>query len=188
MDSNNQPNIIGNTVEVHFISFGNKTAMGKVDTGATTSCLHATNISVNKGQNTVSFYSDVISNNLVTLDLAGVQEVRSADAGGENRPLVRFDIEINGKFLKDAAFNLNDRSNMDTEILIGQNVLQAGDFQIDVSKDEEPEQTQPVAPQTNSALENEDVRAALELLAESNVTMADILKFYRTRAAESVSI
>jgi len=183
--SDNSPNIIGNDVEVRFVSVGNKSAEGKVDTGATTSCLHATNVSVNQDHNTVSFNSPVLSDNVVTMDLAGTQDVGSADGGNNKRALVKFDIEINGVPIQGATFNLNDRSNMDTMVLIGQNVLKAGNFQIDVNKDSAPERAEPI--QSESTLDNPRVREALQILAENDVSMADIIKYYRTVAASSIT-
>ena len=52
-----QPNVIGNHATVTFAFAGNKQLMGKIDTGATTSSLHATNIKTNGSQ--VSFVCDV---------------------------------------------------------------------------------------------------------------------------------
>jgi hypothetical protein len=77
---------------------------------------------------------------------------------------------------------------MDSMVLIGQNILKAGNFQVDVNKDSEkdvaPEQAEQV--QSSQALENEQVRAALQVLAESNVSVADIIKYFRTVAASNI--
>lgn len=124
---------IGNEVEVTFVSLGNRSLMGKVDTGATTSSLHATNIRVSGDR--VAFICPDISNNSITMELHGAQEVHSADGGGQKRPMVKFDVVINGQNMRGVVFNLNDRSNMDDPVLIGQNILQAGNFIIDVNQD-----------------------------------------------------
>ena len=129
--------VIGNEVEVNFTSLGNRSLMGKVDTGATTSSLHATNIKV--AGNRVTFVCEHLSNNAITMELSGAQEVHSADGGGQQRPIVKFNIDIAGKAMSGVAFNLNDRSNMDDPVLIGQNILQAGGFIIDVNKEEQPD-------------------------------------------------
>ena len=131
-----QQRVIGNEVNVTFVSLSNRKLLGKVDTGATTSSLHATNIHVDG--NRVSFVCPDISSNSITMELAGSQEVHSADGGGQARPIVKFDIQVNGQSMSGVSFNLNDRSNMDDPVLIGQNVLQAGGFIIDVNQDQQP--------------------------------------------------
>jgi hypothetical protein len=167
---------LGNDVEVRFSSVGNKTTHGKVDTGATTSSLHATHISVNKERNSVSFSSAAISDNVVTMELEGGQAVHSADGGEQARPTVKFDIEINGTPIQGALFNLNDRSNMDTMVLIGQNVLKAGNFVIDVNKDVAPERVEQVR---NEAVDkNSQIVEALQILHDNNITLSEIVTYY----------
>lgn len=174
--------VLGNTAQVQFVSLGNRTVEGKVDTGATTSSLHATNISVNEQQRKVSFRSEELSENLITLDLAGVQEVHSADGGGKSRPIVEMDVTINGTSLRSVSFNLNDRSNMDAMVLIGQNILQAGKFTIDPSKGTEQTQDAP----TNYAPNESAILNAIEALVENGVTLADIVKYLHTAAVNRI--
>ena len=175
--STEQSHTIGNEVEVHFTSVGNRTATGKVDTGATTSSLHASDITINQERNSVTFKCDVLSDNMITMELAGAQEVHSADGGGNTRPTVKFDIEINGTPIQGAVFNLNDRSNMDVAILIGQNVLKAGDFTIDVNKDEAPERVEQVQGEAVKSKEDRIVEA-LQILYNNNVTLAEIAEHF----------
>lgn len=175
---------LGNDVKVRFTSVGNKTTHGKVDTGATTSSLHATNVTVNKERNSVTFNSPAISNNVITMELAGGQEVHSADGGGQARPTVKFDVEINGTPIQGALFNLNDRSNMDTMVLIGQNILKAGNFIIDVNKDEAPERVEQV--QGESIVppikdKGQTIREALQLLYDNNVTLSEMVEYYSSK-------
>lgn len=184
IESGDTGSVLGNTVTVEFVAFGNRAAEGKVDTGATTSSLHATKIAVNEQRNTVTFHSPALSDNMVTLDLKGVQEVHSADAGGQPRPVVSLDVVIDGKQINDASFNLNDRGNMDTEILIGQNILKAGQFVIDPNKD--GEQTTTTEPDTVVPRNEEAIVQALEVLAENNVTVADLLKYLQTAAVNRI--
>lgn len=125
---------LGNQAGVVFPLF-NKEVKGKIDTGATTSSLHATDIRINNGR--VSFKCELFSSNIITLPVEGTQEVHSADFGGDKRPIVRMDVEIDGVLLKGVMFNLNDRSEMDSKLLIGQDVLKAGNFQVDVNKNQE---------------------------------------------------
>lgn len=133
------PITLGTTTTVKFTSISEKPVTAKVDTGATTSSLHATNVKVHGNQ--VSFTCEVLSDNVITLDMAGSQNVVTSDNGGEARPIVKLDITINGMTMRDTVFNLNDRSQMELPVLIGENVLEAGHFVVDVSKDTAPEDT-----------------------------------------------
>jgi hypothetical protein len=176
---------LGDTASVSFVTLGNQSVEGKVDTGATTSSLHADNIKINKNSNSVSFNCPEISNRVITMDLSGSQEVFSADAGGNTRPIVTFDIEVNGVPLSQVSFNLNDRSEMDSPILIGQNILKSGNFLVDVSKDEAPERVEAV--QAKSILDRDaEVLEAVQLLANHNVTLKEILQYLRTDAINSI--
>lgn len=184
MNNAQQPaDVIGNNVSVEFPSFGGRSVKGKVDTGATTSSLHATKIDVNQQRGTVTFYSEVLSENMVTLELHGVQEVHSADAGGVSRPVVVLDAVIAGKSISGATFNLNDRSNMDTKILIGQNILKAAGFVIDVSQDAEQTSTKPSDSMTNEV----EILRAIEVLVENRVSLADIVAYLKTAAINRIS-
>lgn len=184
IESGDTGSTLGNTVKVEFVAFGNRTCEGKVDTGATTSSLHATDIKMDQGRNQVSFISDAISDNRVTLELKGVQEVHSADAGGQHRPIVELDVTIDGHPLKSAAFNLNDRSNMDTRILIGQNILKAGHFIIDPRKDNEHV---PLDAEKLPGMRNEsEVLRALEVLAENNVSLSELITYLQTAAVNRI--
>jgi predicted aspartyl protease len=94
--------------------------------------LHASSIAV-VGQN-VEFVCEELSPNTITLPLYSTQDIHTADAGSSERPVVQLTITINGVEIPKASINLNDRSNMDSPLLIGQNVLSQGDFIIDPSK------------------------------------------------------
>lgn len=159
--------VIGNTAVVTFLQFRNVEIEGKVDTGATTSSLHAENISVNGSR--VSFMCPALSENTIILDLRGTQEVHSADAGGVVRPIVNLDIAINGKVIHDVEFNLNDRSGMDSDILIGQNILQPNDFIIDPNK-------QPPSDVAEAANQPMSARYIAELVITNNVSFNELVE------------
>lgn len=173
IEDGEQGKTLGNDAEVRFAIFGDRAVQGKVDTGATTSSLNATKMTVNKERNQVTFYSDALSDNMVTLDLAGSQEVHSADGGANARPMVKLDITVDGTPIQGAQFNLNDRSNMDSRVLIGQNVLKAGGFVIDPSRAAEPQDAAPMTP--NNIKRESEILAAVKVLAENNVTLKDLL-------------
>lgn len=176
MDSNK---VLGNMAEVVFASFGNQAVKGKVDTGATTSSLHAEDIHMQNSS--VSFKCPALSSNIITLELDGSQEVQSADGGGTTRPIVTFDVTIDGVPVRNASFNLNDRGNMDTPVLIGQNILQSGGFVIDPNKDQQSEVTANVQDQPAPTRESIVMRA-IEVLAEHDVTLSEIITCLHTAA------
>ena len=128
----NDANVIGDVVEVRFTNFPQTVSIkGKVDTGALMSSLHADKFEINEKVGTVSFVSKELSNNVITLPLQDRQAVKSADGGTEYRPVIALNIEVSDKRLQDVLFNLNDRNNMDHQLLIGQNILEKGKFLID---------------------------------------------------------
>lgn len=183
-DSGGEGNTLGMTAEVQFASFGNRRLQGKVDTGATTSSLHAFDIKIDKQRNTVTFQCPEISDNLITLDLDGAQEVHSADAGGQTRPVIKLDVEINGTPVNDASFNLNDRSNMDIPVLIGQNILKAGNFTIDPNKDGVADV--PEHEDTMQTTRESVIMKAVEILAENDVTLSEIISYLQTSAINRI--
>ena len=129
-------NIIGNTLEVKFTNLpGSNSMKGKADTGADVSSLHATEWNINNGN--VSFKCPELTPNIITVPLVDQQAVKSSDGGTEYRPVVEFNVKVNGKLIQKAQFNLNDRGKMNFPILIGKNILQAGKFLIDPSIDED---------------------------------------------------
>lgn len=185
-NSTGERGVLGNNVEVKFTTL-NRMVPGKVDTGATTSSLHAKNIQVNKANNTVSFLCPELSNGIINMDLDGAQEVVSADAGGNTRPIVKMDVEINSIPIKSASFNLNDRSEMDCPILIGQNILKVGNFVIDVNKDEAPERLEIVQKDIQPNIDRDTrVHEAIQVLADSNVDLREIMLYLRTIAISGI--
>lgn len=197
-DEQADKHVLGNDAIVKFVSF-NRTAEGKVDTGATTSSIHATDITTSKDRGQVSFNSPVLSNNLITVDVDSHQEVHSADGGGQERPVVKLELEIEGIPLGLVEFNLNDRSGMDSPILLGQNVLSAGNFVIDIQKEREPDTNEPVersvdySSGTAGALvdnkpvdSKEKIREAIRVLRESDVTLAQLMMYIQTEAIQTI--
>ena len=187
-ESMDQPEVhtLGSQARVVFPMFKDVELDGKVDTGATSSSLHATNVKM--GDNRVSFMCDLLSPNVITLPTEGTQEVHSADFGGDQRPVVRFDVVVDGKPLKGVMFNLNDRSKMDAKLLIGQDVLKAGNFQVDVNKNEEqPEENLPDEGETvSSSIGEEQIYEAIKLLADSDITISEFVKYLQTEAVNRI--
>lgn len=134
--------IIGDQIKITLLGFNkHEPIVAKVDTGAEISSLHAENIRVSKDTNnpTVKFTFDGREYSMPIDDHHGV---KTADNGTEYRPVVRFNVKIDGGqgALTDIQFNLNDRSNMPNKILLGKNFLDKGKFIIDPSQQNESEE------------------------------------------------
>lgn len=173
---------LGNEAEVNFVAF-NKTIHGKVDTGATTSSLHAERISVSRDGSKVSFVSPSLSSNVITLPLDSHQEVHSADGGGNQRPVVQIEIEIDGVHLGPVDFNLNDRGDMDNELLIGQNILRAGNFVVDVQQDGEG------SPEMDPAVvKKQKIGEAIRILRDANITLEEMMVYIQTEAISKLQV
>lgn len=175
--SSGEKHTLGNEAEVRFLAF-NKSIHGKVDTGATTSSLHATKISVSRDGNQVSFHAPALSNNIITLPIDSHQEVHSADGGGQQRPVIKLEVEIEGVHIGEVEFNLNDRSGMDNELLIGQNILKSGNFVIDVqhAAEESPDPVDRVA----------KIKEAIRVLRDSDVTLEEMMMYIQTEAVSRI--
>lgn len=186
-----QQNVLGDTAQVEFVAVSTPNPIeGKIDTGATTSSLDADWYDADTKNGKVTFTSRVFDDRKITMDMQGTQSVQTASGGTEVRPVVKLDVKINGVVVKDALFNLNDRKDM-TPILIGQNILKAGNFVIDpnMHQAEVPAEAtvKPIEPgQQPPKMESEEIRKALEVLRESNITLSDIIRYLKTEAVESI--
>lgn len=145
---------IGATAQVGFSLF-NKTLDAKVDTGATTCCLHGMDVQINHKSGTVTFTNPDLSPNIIQVPLQQVVDVHSADNGASERPIVVMDVSLEGKHFKDVQFNINDRSNMDVKVLIGQNLIKQGGFVVDVSEQQEAVALDPIEVNTNMVVDPE---------------------------------
>lgn len=107
----------------------------KVDTGASTCCLHGTNVEFNPATKNIQFTNADISKNTINIPTHGTVAVSSADGGSDARYLVLLNVVVDGVQYDNVEFNINDRSEMDTKVLIGQNLLKMGNFVVDVAED-----------------------------------------------------
>ncbi len=128
--------ILGTSTDVQIMNIpGSAPIKAKVDTGADISSIHAEDWSTQNGQ--VTFQSDDISPNRITLPVIEKQAIKSSNGDIEYRPVVELDVKINGVPMTGVMFNLNDRGTMEYSILIGKNVLERGGFLIDPTIDED---------------------------------------------------
>lgn len=126
---------IGRAEEVVFVTNQSKAVPARVDTGAKTSAVWATNI-IEK-DNTLHFVlfdtlSPFYTGKIMTSHDYGVKVVASSNGHTQERYAVKLLIEIGGKRIR-ATFTLADRSLQVYPVLIGRNVLR-GKFIVDVKR------------------------------------------------------
>jgi hypothetical protein len=195
-----------------FLPSGVGAVKGKVDTGADISSLHADNISI-VGE-TVKFSNSELSPNTISMPVADHHAVKSADGGVVYRPVIELDIEINGKTVRNALFNLNDRNHMDYPCLIGQNILEKTGFLIDPRKNDPDRQQENadqwvddiileqdnldvnyqklckefdgVVAQKFDNVDREKLVELYNLLENTNLSFPDLLRFMRTELMERI--
>lgn len=189
---------IGTTVGVQFVDLPSSNVIevkGKVDTGAGMSSLHADDWKVDSSQQKVKFKAPSLSDNWITMIYDEMQAIRTAGDGVEYRPVVKFTIKINGQTIEDAKFNLNDRSEMDSPILIGENILKDGDFVIDPSKegvttnenaweviDQQAQLVkQPAQIDETYTYNKEQAEKIYNTLVESDISMSDLIKYIQSQ-------
>jgi len=138
--------IVGQIETIHIKEL-NTNYEARIDTGAATTSIHATNIQI-VGQDeesdnmrdhlgdTVKFttYNEDGEATQHTSRIIKVSKIRNAQ-GVERRYAVRMHLEFDGKDKK-VAVNLRDRSKLDYKLLIGRNWLE-GDYLVDVEKNAE---------------------------------------------------
>lgn len=173
---------------------------GKVDTGADVCSMHAENIRV--VGDVVKFISPELSQNELSLPVAQYHAVKSADGGTSNRPVVELDIEINGKPIRRIQFNLNDRSQMEYPVLIGQNALEKTNFLIDPNDDGHAKEnfewvegefiTEDIIKAEfdnastiiaeSAPVDTAKMEAIYSVLENSDITLQDLVKYIRAEA------
>jgi len=137
---------------------------GKIDTGAAQSSLHAEEIEVEGDR--VTF---VLNDRRYRTTVKSSQEVSSADGGQQSRPVITLSMTISGKQI-DVDVNLNDRSGMPQQLLIGQDVIKGADLVIDIS-DEPADTEQGVATGADGQVvkpEQEEVPTGVDVRPEVN--------------------
>ena len=123
--------VIGDFVELRFVALPSSSFIrGKVDTGATICSLHCDQFQVNEQSQQITFKCKQLSNNSITVPMTEQQAVKNAD-GTEYRPVIEMSVKVGEQVIENVKFNLNNRSTMDAPVLIGQNLIKAGNFLID---------------------------------------------------------
>jgi len=121
--------IIGAIDKLDFSDFNLQNIESRIDTGATNSSLHCTNIE-SIDDNFVKF--KVLGNKLFIEPISKIKEVKSSNGISQKRFFIKTEIIIFGKTYI-SELSLNDRSSMSYPFLLGRDIL-VQDFIIDVSK------------------------------------------------------
>lgn len=185
-DSTEKTTITTSVVDVQIDGFSDA-FQGKIDTGAAQTSLHAEEIEVEG--DVVTF---VLNDRRYRTIVARKQDVSSSDGGTQSRPVIAVNMTIAGKQVPELMINLNDRSGMPQQLLIGQDAIKAADLVIDISEEPgdaangipedpnaKPEQEEVIQPEVTSssiAQLGDNPLAATEPEAEqgSEMTLVDI--------------
>jgi len=131
--------IIGRKERIHFVDYGLKNMIAKVDTGAYSSSLHCDILGVvkRKGKEYIKFIPLVYKNrvkNAVELEVPVHKKkiVKSSSGHAEERYFVEMNVQMNGHRVT-TEFSLTDRSSMRHTILLGRKFLK-GNYIVDVSR------------------------------------------------------
>ncbi|MUK49402.1 ATP-dependent zinc protease family protein [Aliivibrio fischeri] len=138
--------IVGQIETIHIDEL-NTDYEARIDTGAATTSIHATNIQIINQEDESDDMRDHLGDTVkfttynedkVATEHTGriikVSKIRNAQ-GVERRYAVRMHLRFNGEEKK-VAVNLRDRSKLDYKLLIGRNWLE-GDYLVDVEKNAE---------------------------------------------------
>ena len=125
--------LIGVSSYVDFVGYKNlKSIPARIDTGARTSSLWASDVTIKKGVATFKLFgpgSPWYTGKVVKRTVMEQREVTSSTGHTQLRHLITLSVRINGKRLN-AKFTLADRSTQTYPILIGRNTLR-GNFLVD---------------------------------------------------------
>jgi hypothetical protein len=127
--------VIGSFEKVSFPEFGINDVVAKIDTGAYTGALHATNIrEVEESGNMVLQFSPFDQPSTVfTTDHYYTKHVKSSNGQREKRFVIDTEIDvIGGRY--PVLLSLADRSEMKWPVLIGRRFMRAHNLLVDVKK------------------------------------------------------
>lgn len=130
------------------------------------------------------------------MSLADQQAVKTSGGDTTYRAVVSMTLKVKGKVLKDVQVNLNDRSDMQDPMLLGQNALQPGKFLIDPNIIKEAEDL--LTPEFLAALQGDTVVPSTTLTEEAaqelyealtqvgDISIGDMMKMLRTQVLKNI--
>jgi len=131
--------VIGRKERIHFVDFGLRNLIAKIDTGAYSSSLHChiMGITTKEGEEYIKFvplvYKNKVKNSpVIVTKVTKKKLVKSSSGHTEERYFVKLEVQMNGHSVK-TEFSLTDRSSMRHTILLGRKFLK-GNYVVDVSR------------------------------------------------------
>ena len=191
--------IIPDKVEVHFLNLPIAgSVVGKVDTGAEMCSLHAEQVQINREQRTVTFVCPQLAHSRLTVPMVDQQAIKTSGGDTTYRAVIKASLKIKGKVLKDIEINLNDRSEMEHPMLVGQNALEVGKFLIDpnIIKDAEELLSDDFLAELKKdtvlpPVETIDPEAAQKIYEAMNeigdISISDLMKVLRTQTLKNLN-
>jgi hypothetical protein len=131
-----QLDVIGNTEVATFRELGIYDVPSRIDTGAKTSSVWASNIKENDGNLRFTLFnvqSKHYTGDIIKTRDFGYRAISSSNGHVENRYAVRLLINILGRNIR-ATFTLANRSTQAYPVLVGRNILR-GKFMVDVTRE-----------------------------------------------------
>jgi hypothetical protein len=128
--------VIGSFEPVSFPDFGVIDVIAKIDTGALSGALHATNIkehTLSTGERAITFHPYGRKVKQVTLTAFEEKEIRSSNGIIAKRYVISTTIVLRGVQYP-IKISLSDRTTMMKGVLIGRRFLQSHGFIVDVTK------------------------------------------------------
>jgi hypothetical protein len=136
----NDLHIIGAITELQFTGLNANLIPARVDTGATTSAVWASNIKLDGDKLTFNLFdktSPYYDGRLISVTEFKTKDIRSTNGAVERRYVVKLPIQVNGRKIR-ASFTLANRERQVYPVLIGRNILR-GKFAVDVKHIVNPE-------------------------------------------------
>ena len=123
--------IIGSIDKLDFPAFNIENLESRIDTGATNSSLHCTNIEKIDDK---FVKCNILGKESFTNEISKIKEVKSSNGISQKRFFIKTEIIILGKTYI-SELSLNDRNSMSYPFLLGRDVLHEN-FIVDVSKED----------------------------------------------------
>lgn len=126
-------NIVGSFVNVRFVGLGEHTTLAKIDTGAFSGAIHATDIRehvTTKGEKVLAFNPLGNKSSRVQVTAYSRRKVRSSNGEADERFVINTEVEVDGTVYP-ITITLADRSTMKYKALIGRKFLRSHGFVVD---------------------------------------------------------
>lgn len=125
--------ILGQVEQIDFLDFGLEGVPARIDTGARTSTLWASNIAEQDGKLSFKLFDEGYpkhDGSVITMETFETREVTSSNGATEERYMIWLRVRVAGRTIR-ARFTLANRSTQRYPVLIGRNLLR-GKFIVNI--------------------------------------------------------